>query len=1275
MINLNIKEYKNQYELNNAISNYVNNKKDSTLSKEEETFLREYTGSGGQIKHGATGKGVLYEYYTPKEIVSFCWWLVKQHYEGDTCKVLEPSCGTGRFLEHVSQDSRFKLTGIECDSTSSKIASLLYPKADIKHCDFESLFIKNNRSSEYDQSTFNVVIGNPPYGVFQNYYKGLGEGAKCSRYEDYFVTRGLDLLEDDGLLVMVLPSLFLNKTKRSTLKDIFKKCALVSAYRLPKGSFDTTEIGTDIVVLRKGNQSVYDAEEIETYFQRNPEHVFGNWTKYRNQFGRIEDVVIEDPECTLLEHLNRFLETKQTNIKDLWKSVQVDGAVKGYQVNDDPENLNLFKGKVLLNHHYFQGNIREKLRQLELEKSSITKEQYLKQKKGLEALFPKLKTLEELSLVPSSEFVRHFRFSGTFTTEFGHEESKTLIALFKNWLYSTTTPADREGLVVNDLLRYVYGESVAGHTKEENQRIREKRKTIADTLFKRFLTIMPLEDQDTLVKAFNEQYNAYSYPSYINIPIWADGLSTTFKGNPLVVKDTQYEGVAFLTHKGVGCLAFEVGVGKTLAGIMATVETMQKGWSKRPLILVPNSVYPNWIKEIKELFPNIKLNLLGNLSSFDSKIEDGTLSIMTHEGLERIGYSEDVQQILLEEVIDQMAISTSNKRKSAQEEERCEMFVGKAQRRSEIDIETFGFDHITVDEAHRFKNLFSKANRAEDRVNEFRGLTASASIRAAKLFMFTQYILRNNGNRNVFLLTATPFNNSPLEVYNMLSYVARYRLREMGLNNVNDFMETFVDAHYDWVVKPSGNVEKQQVVKGFLNAGILRDLISEFIMFRTADEADVIRPKDTTKIIELDPSSYQKELMAEYESLAVNNHSQGDVLKAIGKMRLLALSPHIIDSRPDQISAKVFVENSPKLLFTARAIKTALDDDPKTSQLVYFPQGKQWIPHFERYLSDELGIPSNEIASISSTTSSKKMVSIEKQFNEGEIKVLIGTSKISEGMNLNRNTSILYNLFLDWNPTTQMQVKGRIHRQGNRYKKIRIIYPVLRNSVESMMFQKLEEKTARINNIWNAKDDYISTEILNPEELKLSLITDPHKKARMFVTIRQEAIDNQKVLLEAKIKVLENLSEKWDVVKTDKKACLSSLESSSDALKAYFNKSLRELERKETSILFQMDKRNVTPEKIRLEIESLENELLTLGLETENLDALQSEKVKEFEALARQEQLNVKRVSDYINEMKVENQLFYDVKDSEVFTEKTVLNNSKAMEAEVVFFQPMLIAV
>ena len=86
----------------------------------------------------------------------------------------------------------------------------------------------------------------------------MGEGKGHIRLEAYFIDRGLDTLKENGIMTFIVPSSFLDsKANTSWKQSIAKKGTLLNAYRLPENTFDTTSIGTDILVIRKESKIQY----------------------------------------------------------------------------------------------------------------------------------------------------------------------------------------------------------------------------------------------------------------------------------------------------------------------------------------------------------------------------------------------------------------------------------------------------------------------------------------------------------------------------------------------------------------------------------------------------------------------------------------------------------------------------------------------------------------------------------------------------------------------------------------------------------------------------------------------------------------------------------------------------------------------------------------------------------------------------------------------------------------------------------------------------------
>ena len=247
-----------QFDLNKEIEIFIDKKdKDgNSFNEEEKNYIRQYTGSGGLLKEGATGRGTLYEYYTPELVVKKMWEMA-YHYGYDGGSILEPSVGTGNFLKYAPKDT--SVFGYETNHYSARVVQILYPSAHIQEKAFESVFFAGNvhLKNKFENPAYSLVIGNPPYGEFTGKYAGMGEKqyTGATEYDQYFILRGLDLLKKGGLLVFLIPSSFItNQSKFNKVKErIAMKADLVDLYRLPTRIFETTDIGTDIIVLRKTN--------------------------------------------------------------------------------------------------------------------------------------------------------------------------------------------------------------------------------------------------------------------------------------------------------------------------------------------------------------------------------------------------------------------------------------------------------------------------------------------------------------------------------------------------------------------------------------------------------------------------------------------------------------------------------------------------------------------------------------------------------------------------------------------------------------------------------------------------------------------------------------------------------------------------------------------------------------------------------------------------------------------------------------------------------------
>jgi hypothetical protein len=760
-----------------------------------------------------------------------------------------------------------------------------------------------------------------------------------------------------------------------------------------------------------------------------------------------------------------------------------------------------------------------------------------------------------------------------------------------------------------------YNDQEKEQFKAQLDRTRNLARIESERLFLKFLDEQLLsKDKLQLEFTWNEKYNNYVEIDYNKIPVAFNVTKEFFGEDPFIVKPEKREAVAFALNRGSGCLAYDVGVGKTMASIMIMEQFIVAGYSKRPVVIVPNQTYKQWISEIRNVLPHRKVNDFYNLGvDIESQVaeiegdnikafevDEGSITCLTYQGLQKLGFNDDTSERLLDklyDILNQGGLAEASASKRASFRETLEKLVGRAEKGTLFNIEDFNFDFLCYDEAHALKKVFTSVKGEMDEVSSKRSgtkqydiISGTPSDRALKGFMLSQYVQDTNKGRNVLMLTATPFTNSPLEIYSMLSLVGWTEIEKLGLKNINQFFNTFIDAQTELVVNHRNEPAYKQIVKGFNNLPALQKLIFKYFNYKTGEDVGVVRPnkyvipytkvlvnnqitelpKSDQVLAYLEPSPIQKaqmniirmfaeekvsyldllqetidrlegdpqradelaKLVDRFENIDPETIDNATAIITMNMSRDCALSPYLYTFNdlpaPDYLD---FVRNSPKVEYTMKCIQSVKEYHESKGQavggqVIYIDRGLKFFPLMKEYLIKEVGFKKHEIGFIMSkgmNVEQRKRVQnlfLGKKFDEKlgdfvkvsddeRIKVLIGSSSIKEGMNLQKKSTTLYNLFIDWNPTDNLQLAGRVWRQGNMYKNVRIVNPLLNDSADVFMFQKLEEKTARINSIWsNDGRSALPIEEIDPEELKLSLIKDPETLARFEIIREVASIDD-----------------------------------------------------------------------------------------------------------------------------------------------------------------------
>ncbi len=307
-----------------------------TATPEEQKVLAQYVGWGGlseAFDERKTAwadeyqelKGILSEeeyrtarasttdaFYTNPEIAG-CMYEALQNMGFTGGNILEPSMGIGNFFGSMPErmEKQSKLYGVEQDSLSGRIATLLYPKADITINGFEK--------TDYPDNFFDVAIGNVPFGQYKVADKQYDKHNFL--IHDYFFAKALDKVRPGGVIAFITSKGTMDKQNSSVRKYIAQRAELLGAVRLPNTAFKDnagTEVTSDILFLKKRDR-ILDIEPewvhlkeneagilINQYFAEHPEMIVGKMEMVSGPYG-MESTCQPDTTRALKEQLKEAI--------------------------------------------------------------------------------------------------------------------------------------------------------------------------------------------------------------------------------------------------------------------------------------------------------------------------------------------------------------------------------------------------------------------------------------------------------------------------------------------------------------------------------------------------------------------------------------------------------------------------------------------------------------------------------------------------------------------------------------------------------------------------------------------------------------------------------------------------------------------------------------------------------------------------------------------------------------------------------------------------------
>ena len=579
----------------------------------------------------------------------------------------------------------------------------------------------------------------------------------------------------------------------------------------------------------------------------------------------------------------------------------------------------------------------------------------------------------------------------------------------------------------------------------------------------------------------------------------------------------QWQTIHKLMQEGKGISALGVGFGKTLSAVGLVGLGRQEGRFKKPLIQVPDNKVSDWVEELKKGMPSLKVGALdfensGNLYNSTGKryqayqdLANGDYDVLVlpESAATEIALSPETDQEITEREVASQLMGDNDKlsaRKEREVENRAEIALQTKKKNATISFEDLGCDAFIVDEAHRGKNLWNTSLGRELGMND-----GKRSARALEMFKKAAYIRKMNNDKNVFLLTATPLSNSPLEYYNMMCHLGRQDFEKMGIHNLDQFIGNFADVETRTLMDMNGTQERdKKCLAGFKELDKLRSLFFRYTDLQNDPEKiGLNKPRANTIPNTLSKDSTQAEVVQEYFQLLRAAAESGDseekrkILSYYGKIRAASLDLRLVEPEEyknwenpkiarmvNNIQEIAKQSNGGHVIFCDRVLSAA---DAEGSFNMHDEIKRQLVA--AGYKPGEIGIlngitkSGGKLSEGKLQTQTKKMVD---DYNAGKLKVLIGTTAtMGEGLNLQENSVSLHHLDFPYRPSDIIQRNGRIDRQGNKQAAVQLHNYMSGGTSDAYNMQMIQNKANWIDDLLKSKSSVFS----NPDD-ESSLDTD-----------------------------------------------------------------------------------------------------------------------------------------------------------------------------------------
>ena len=341
-------------------------------------------------------------------------------------------------------------------------------------------------------------------------------------------------------------------------------------------------------------------------------------------------------------------------------------------------------------------------------------------------------------------------------------------------------------------------------------------------------------------------------------------------------------------------------------------------------------------------------------------------------------------------------------------------------------------------------------------------------------------------------------------------------LQKKNLTHFDCWASTFGETTTAIELAPEGTGYRARTrFAKFFNLPELMAMFKEVTDIKTRDQLHLPVPEAKFETVVVKPSEIQKEMVQNLSERAAKVHSgtvdasEDNMLCITNDGRKIGLDQRLMNPLlPDDPASK--------LNACVRNVLQIWEDgrEQKLTQLLFCdlstPKNDGQFNVYDDIKTKLLaaGVPENEIEFIHNADTEAKKAVLFSKVRSGDVRVLLGsTAKMGAGTNVQSRLVAVHHLDVGWKPSDMTQRNGRIIRQGNRNKEVKVFNYVTEGTFDAYLWQTLENKQRFISQIMTSKSpvrsyDDVDEQALSYAEVKALCAGNPLIKEKMDLDVQ-----------------------------------------------------------------------------------------------------------------------------------------------------------------------------